>query len=74
MAHVFDVRKPTPKIGDIPIGKDFPDVFPDELPGIPPDKQVEFRIDFLPGAIPIAKTPYRLAPSEMQDFMKQLQE
>ncbi|GKA44530.1 putative reverse transcriptase domain-containing protein, partial [Tanacetum coccineum] len=45
-----------------------------ELPGIPPDKQVEFRIDLIPGSTHVAKTPYRLAPSEMQELMKQLQE
>ncbi|GJT17806.1 hypothetical protein Tco_0876512 [Tanacetum coccineum] len=54
--------------------REFPDVFPEELPGIPPDRQVEFHIDLIPGSTPIAKTPYRLAPSEMQVFMKQLQE
>ncbi|GKA33766.1 putative reverse transcriptase domain-containing protein [Tanacetum coccineum] len=54
--------------------REFPDVFPEELPGIPPDRQVEFRIDLIPGSTPIAKTPYRLAPSEMQELMKQLQE
>ncbi|GKF75436.1 hypothetical protein Tco_0224880, partial [Tanacetum coccineum] len=53
---------------------EFPDVFPEELLGIPPDKQVEFRIDLIPGSIHVAKTPYRLAPSEMQELMKKLQE
>nr|GEY05911.1 reverse transcriptase domain-containing protein [Tanacetum cinerariifolium] len=50
------------------------DIVIEELPGIPPDRQVEFRIDLIPGSNPIAKTPYRLAPSEMQELMKQLQE
>ncbi|GKE41950.1 hypothetical protein Tco_1469234, partial [Tanacetum coccineum] len=50
------------------------DVFPEELPGIPPERQVEFRIDLILGSTPIAKTPYRLAPSEMQELMKQSQE
>ncbi|GJV69829.1 putative reverse transcriptase domain-containing protein [Tanacetum coccineum] len=45
-----------------------------DLSGIPPDRQVEFRIDLIPGATPIAKTPYRLAPSEMKELMSQLQE
>ncbi|KAD6119157.1 hypothetical protein E3N88_10428 [Mikania micrantha] len=45
-----------------------------ELPGIPPPREVEFRIDLPPGAAPVAKSPYRLAPSEMQELMKQLQE
>ncbi len=42
---------------------EFEDVFPNELPGIPPERQVEFRIDLVPGAAPVAKAPYRLAPS-----------
>ncbi|KAI3685864.1 hypothetical protein L6452_35125 [Arctium lappa] len=52
----------------------YPDVFPDNLPGLPPDRRVEFRIDLVPGAAPIARAPYRLAPSEMQEMMAQLQE
>ncbi|KAJ0890052.1 putative nucleotidyltransferase, Ribonuclease H [Helianthus annuus] len=50
------------------------DVFPEELPGLPPDREVEFRIHLLPGTAPIAKAPYRLAPAEMQELKKQLDE
>ncbi|GJS86366.1 reverse transcriptase domain-containing protein [Tanacetum coccineum] len=46
----------------------------DELPGLPPPRQVEFRIDLIPGAAPVARAPYRLAPSEMKELSKQLQE
>ncbi|GJT78400.1 reverse transcriptase domain-containing protein [Tanacetum coccineum] len=46
--------------------KEFLDVFPEDLPGLPPVRQVEFQIDLIPGAAPVARTPYRLAPSEMQ--------
>nr|GEW34758.1 hypothetical protein [Tanacetum cinerariifolium] len=49
-------------------------VFPDDLPGLPPPRQVEFRIDLIPGAAPVARAPYRLAPSEMKELAKQLQE
>ncbi|GJV46892.1 putative reverse transcriptase domain-containing protein [Tanacetum coccineum] len=49
-------------------------VFPEELPGLPPPRQVEFRIDLIPGAAPVARAPYRLAPSEMKELSKQLQE
>ncbi|KAJ9553358.1 hypothetical protein OSB04_017403 [Centaurea solstitialis] len=49
-------------VGEVPVVRDFPDVFPDDLPGIPPERQVEFRIDLVPGAAPVAKAPYRLAP------------
>ena len=49
-------------------------IFPNDLPGLPPDRQVEFRTDLVPGAAPIAKTPYRLVPAEMKEMMSQLQE
>ncbi|KAI3819336.1 hypothetical protein L1987_13163 [Smallanthus sonchifolius] len=53
---------------------DFPEVFPEDLSGLPPIRQVEFRIDLVPGANPVAKSPYRLAPSEMQELSSQLRE
>ncbi|GJV76848.1 putative reverse transcriptase domain-containing protein [Tanacetum coccineum] len=54
--------------------RDFPEVFPEELPGLPPPRQVEFRIDLVSGATPVARTPYRLAPSELKELSVQLQE
>nr|GEW46653.1 hypothetical protein [Tanacetum cinerariifolium] len=54
--------------------REFLDVFPKDLPGLPPVRQVEFQIDLIPGAAPVAHTPYRLAPSEMQELANQLQE
>ncbi|KAJ9557119.1 hypothetical protein OSB04_011733 [Centaurea solstitialis] len=74
MAHVIDKKTEEKSIQDIPAVREFPEVFPEELPGLPPPRQVEFRIDLVPGAGPIAKSPYRLAPSEMQELSKQLQE
>ncbi|GJU98207.1 putative reverse transcriptase domain-containing protein [Tanacetum coccineum] len=59
---------------DVPVVNEFLDVFPEDLPGIPPERQVEFQIDLIPGATPIAKTLYRLAPSKMKELMSQLQE
>nr|GFB75215.1 putative reverse transcriptase domain-containing protein [Tanacetum cinerariifolium] len=53
---------------------EFPDVFPDELPGIPPVREVEFNIERIPGAEPISKTPYRMAPIELKELKDQLQE
>ncbi|GJV31767.1 reverse transcriptase domain-containing protein [Tanacetum coccineum] len=50
---------------DIPVVREFPKVFPEDLPGLPPIRQVEFQIDLIPGATPVAREPYRLAPSEM---------
>ncbi|GKB27887.1 putative reverse transcriptase domain-containing protein [Tanacetum coccineum] len=56
------------------IRKDFPEVFPEDLPGLPPTRQVEFQIDLVPGAAPMARAPYSLAPSELQELSTQLQE
>ncbi|GKC84943.1 reverse transcriptase domain-containing protein [Tanacetum coccineum] len=72
LAHVVDIQKNNPENNSIPIVREFSDVFPKEISGIPPDRQVEFRIDLTLGSTPVAKTPYRLAPSEMQELMKQL--
>ncbi|GJX72390.1 putative reverse transcriptase domain-containing protein [Tanacetum coccineum] len=57
-----------PELSDIPIVRDFIDVFPEDLSGLPPQRQVEFRIDLIPGATPVAKSPYRLAPLKMQEL------
>nr|GEU92412.1 hypothetical protein [Tanacetum cinerariifolium] len=59
---------------DVPIIRDFPEVFLDDLPGLPPPRQVEFRIKLVPGAAPVAHAPYRLAPSEMKEMSEQLKE
>ncbi|GJT31827.1 hypothetical protein Tco_0922246 [Tanacetum coccineum] len=62
------------QLEDVPIVKNFPEVFPEDLPGLPPTRQVEFHIDLVPGAAPVARAPYRLAPSEMKELADQLQE
>ncbi|GJU13867.1 putative reverse transcriptase domain-containing protein [Tanacetum coccineum] len=62
------------QIEDVPIVRDFPEVFPEDLPGLPPARPVEFQIDLIPGAAPVARAPYRLAPSEMKELSEQLQE
>ncbi|WVZ70515.1 hypothetical protein U9M48_019176 [Paspalum notatum var. saurae] len=62
------------EIKKIPVVRDFPDVFPEELPGLPPDRDVEFRIELIPGTIPISKRPYRMAPNELKELKTQLQE
>ncbi|KAJ9536480.1 hypothetical protein OSB04_un000317 [Centaurea solstitialis] len=76
LAYVVDTRLDSNQrtVGEVPVVRDFPDVFPDDLPGIPPERQVEFRIDLVPGAAPVAKAPYRLAPPEMKELYDQLQE
>ncbi|GJS02483.1 putative reverse transcriptase domain-containing protein [Tanacetum coccineum] len=60
------------RLEDVPIVRDFPDVFPEDLPGLPLTRQVEFQIDLIPGAAPVARAPYRLAPSEMKELSEQL--
>ncbi|GKF70805.1 hypothetical protein Tco_0203862, partial [Tanacetum coccineum] len=62
------------RLDDVPIVQDFPEVFPEDLSGIPPTRQVEFQIDLIPSAAPVAWTPYRLAPSEMKELSDQLKE
>ncbi|GKA26996.1 putative reverse transcriptase domain-containing protein [Tanacetum coccineum] len=62
------------RLEDVPIVRDFPDVSPEDLPGLPPTRQVEFQIDLVPGAAPVARAPYRLAPSEMKELSEQLKE
>ncbi|GJW68604.1 putative reverse transcriptase domain-containing protein [Tanacetum coccineum] len=62
------------QIKDVPIIRDFPKVFPEDLPGLPPARPVEFQINLIPGAAPVARAPYRLAPSEMKELSEQLQE
>ena len=54
------------------IVNEYPDVFPDELPGMPPNWDIEFSIDLVPGTSPIAKIPYRMAASELTELKKQL--
>jgi hypothetical protein len=58
----------------IPVVCDYPDVFPDELPGMPPDRDIEFAIELQPGTAPISKRPYRMPPAELAELKKQLQE
>jgi hypothetical protein len=58
----------------IPVVCGYADVFPDELPGMPPDRDIEFAIELQPGMAPISKRPYRMPPAELAELKKQLQE
>ncbi|GKF30024.1 hypothetical protein Tco_0096366 [Tanacetum coccineum] len=62
------------RLKDVPIVRDFPEVFPEDLPGLLPTRQVEFQIDLIPGVALVARAPYCLAPSEMKELSDQLQE
>ncbi|GKD38600.1 hypothetical protein Tco_1258807, partial [Tanacetum coccineum] len=62
------------RLEDVPIIRNFSEVFPDDLPGLPPPRQVEFRIKLVSGAAPVACAPYRLAPFELKELLNQLKE
>ncbi|KAJ9564395.1 hypothetical protein OSB04_000361, partial [Centaurea solstitialis] len=72
--HLMSTKTDERKLEDIPIVRDFPEVFPEDLSGLPSPRQVEFRIDLIPGATAIARSPYRLASTEMEELSNQLQE
>ncbi|GJW95645.1 hypothetical protein Tco_0175317 [Tanacetum coccineum] len=78
LAHVtakeVEDKSEKKRLEDVPIVQDFPEVFPEDLPGLPPTRQVEFQIDLVPGAAPVARAPYRLAPSKMKELSEQLKE
>ncbi|GJU56296.1 putative reverse transcriptase domain-containing protein [Tanacetum coccineum] len=74
VAHVTEKEPSERRLKDVSVVCEFPEVFPDDLPGLPPPRQVEFRIELVPGAAPIARAPYRLASSEMKELSDQLKE
>ena len=59
---------------DVPVVRDFFDVFLDELPGLPPYREVNFDIETVPGTTPISIAPYRMAPTDLKELKKQLEE
>ncbi|KAA0061889.1 DNA/RNA polymerases superfamily protein [Cucumis melo var. makuwa] len=74
LAHIVVVQREKLKPEDVPVVKEFLDVFPDDLSGLPPDREIEFTIELLPGTAPISQAPYRIAPSELKELKMQLQE
>ncbi|WRX10265.1 Reverse transcriptase domain - like 10 [Theobroma cacao] len=74
LACVIDTSKGEPKLENVPIVSEFPDVFPDDLPGLPPDRELEFPIDLLPSTAPISIPLYRMAPAKLKELKVQLQE
>ncbi|KAL5855345.1 hypothetical protein ACOSQ4_005147 [Xanthoceras sorbifolium] len=73
LAHVVDSRKVDFSLQNIPTVCDFSDVFPEELPDLPPVREVEFVIDVIPGTAPVSIAPYRMAPAELKELKLQLQ-
>ncbi|GJS55432.1 hypothetical protein Tco_0628794 [Tanacetum coccineum] len=78
LAHVtakeVEDKSEKKRLEDVPIVQDSPKVFPEDLSGLPPTRQVEFQIDLVPGAAPIVRAPYQLSPSEMKELSEQLKE
>ena len=74
LAFVVDMRQEGTRLEDIPIVKEFPDVFPDDISGLPPDRAIEFVIELIPETEPISIPLYRMAPAELKELKAQLEE
>ena len=74
LAYVVETEKEGTLVDEIPFFREFPDVFPDDITGLPPDREVEFTIDLIPGTEPISIPPYRMAPAELRELKAQLEE
>ena len=74
LANIVDTLKVSPGVMDVPAVREFSDVFLDELLGLPPRREVDFKIDTIPGAVPISILPYRMIPLKLKELKKQLEE
>ena len=72
LAYVSYSKSELSELDKIWVAKEFPDVFPEDLSGLPLDREIEFSIDLLPGTTPISKAPYRMAPVELEELKRQL--
>ena len=70
IAHVTDARVCSENIQQIPIVKEFIDVFPEDLPSLPPHRETDFEIETIPGVAPISIVPYKMAPLELKELKK----
>ena len=66
LAYVVETGKEGTILDEIPVVREFPDVFPDDIAGLPPEREVEFTIDLIPGTEPISIPPYRMAPARVK--------
>ena len=71
---VISHTEASPDLASIPVVYEFPDVFPEDLLRLPPDRDVEFSIELEPSTAPISRHPYRMAPKELAEMKKQLEE
>ena len=74
LAYVGETGKEGTMVDEIPIVREFPDVFADDIAGLPPEREVEFTIDLIQGTDPISIPPYRMAPAELRELKAQLEE
>lgn len=74
LAHVIDTRDNGLRLEDIPVVREFPDVFLEDLPGLPPHWEIEFTIELVPRTNPISQAPYRMVTAELRELKTQLQE
>ena len=74
LAYVVEVREDDVRLEDIPIVREFPDVFPDDLPGLPPDREIDFQIELAPGTELFSRAPYRMVPAELKELKVQMEE
>ncbi|XP_075112299.1 uncharacterized protein LOC142182177 [Nicotiana tabacum] len=74
LVRVHDMEVKSPTLQSVPVVNEFPDVFPDELPGLPPEKEIDFAIDMLPDTQPISIPPYKMAPAELKELKAQLKD
>ena len=72
LAYVVETGKEGTLVDEIPVVREFPDVFPDDIVGLPPDREGEFTIDLIPRTEPISIPPYRMAPVELRELKAQL--
>ena len=74
LAYAIEVRDSGSRLEDIPVVREFLDVFPEDLPGIPLDREIAFQIELAPRTEPISKAPYRMAPLELKELKVQMEE
>ena len=74
IAHIVDTQKEAPRLEEILVVNEFPDVFPDDHPSLSPDREINFTIDLAPGTEAVYKAPYRMAPVELRELKTQMQD
>ncbi|KAL5764503.1 hypothetical protein ACOSQ2_017097 [Xanthoceras sorbifolium] len=74
LVYAIEMRDSEARLEDIPVVREFSNVFPEDFLGLPPDREVEFQIELTPGTEPISKAPYRIAPSELKELKVQMEE